>query len=39
LTGVKLFVARGYVEQERVLLDSGGGEKLAVVRMEKVVTD
>jgi GNAT superfamily N-acetyltransferase len=39
LTGVKLFVARGYVEQERVLLDIGGGEKLAVVRMEKVVTD
>jgi GNAT superfamily N-acetyltransferase len=37
LTGVKLFSARGYVEQEKILLDVGGEEKLLVVRMEKSV--
>jgi GNAT superfamily N-acetyltransferase len=37
LTGVKLFAARGYVEQERVLLDVGGDESIQVVRMEKRV--
>ncbi len=37
LTGVKLFAARGYVEQERISLDVGGGESIQVVRMEKRV--
>jgi GNAT superfamily N-acetyltransferase len=37
LTGVKLFVARGYLERERIFLDVGGGESIQVVRMEKRV--
>jgi GNAT superfamily N-acetyltransferase len=38
LTGVKLFAARGYSEQERILLDIGGGESIQVVRMEKQIS-
>ena len=37
LTGVKLFVARGYFAVERIELDIGGGQGLPVVRMEKRV--